>query len=147
MNLSSLLPTTMLSISAWCMGIAILLIIIFKDKSKAAAWLGVIGGVGVAGWVGAAVTNALGAAAGATARVTSALFGSSVVVLLFIGMALWLWKAAGKGGKGARGKFKPWLLLFVATAFGAAIGAIPSVYSVLDTAITTATSTVRGLFA
>lgn len=176
MDIIRSLPSTMGGLSACCLAIGALILIIFKALVPAVV-LATIGGIGAAGRFGELVDSVVSGGSRASSNVTAALFGAAIPAIFFVLLACVVWKYAlqGGGGRGAGvaalvgggkgrgrgrgvavgggrrgGRFKTiaknWALFVSAAALGAVIGTMPGLYRELDRFVRWAHSGLMSLF-
>lgn len=146
--LAALIPQSLAALSTIALVFAVLVQVWTPHNSKWSLWLALIGGVGVGGAFGNAVSSVVGTLQGASASATGQLFGTAIGGIIFAGIAFWFWLAASpKKGKGIKASTKPkqMVALFVASTLGAVLSGIPVLYNTLNMVVTTASTSLVGI--
>lgn len=142
-----LIPQSMLVLGAYLLLTSYLLQVLTPDNSKVAIWFAVVGGFGVGGglggWFGRTLVGITNTTVDFSQQVTAQLVGASFGVIPFVVVAIFLFRFAGKNGKGIESKGKnskvtkvkqvAWITVFA--VLGCALAGVPRIYGWLDTAV------------
>lgn len=151
MSWSLIVPSSLLSLGAFLLVLAVLLVFLdVPDKGvpwdKVAAVFAVIGGFGVggasAGFVGSLLTNLVGGAVSGVAQATAYLVGVSVVGAVGAAVGIWAWARVCKSGISAKSKFKSFLVVGALALVGTVLAAIPRLYGAADELVRIAASAI-----
>lgn len=145
--MGSLVPQSLAAVATVTLIIGIFIQFFTRYSNKAALWLVLIGGFGVAGGIaGGVLDGALGAVQEASASLTASLFGVGFAgLILAIGFIWFLGQAGKRGDGGPSGKAMQIVALANAAILGAFLSGIDPLYSGAEDVVSTAGSALASI--
>jgi hypothetical protein len=144
MNLTWLVPTSMLYLGAVFLVLAVVLVYVDVPGKgvpwdKVGAWFAFVGGFGVGGaaggWIGRGFASISGSVLTNGQQLTAQAVGVGVVGAIIAGLLLWAYSRMRGKGIGTKTKLKSLIVVGVLGVVGTVFSALPSVYGWADGAV------------